>query len=301
MNWWRSPWVQGSLVVWVALCCAGMWFAPLPPEPPDTTPEEEAVRQRMADWAVRDAEQWHDTYGDVVIDWDDADGHLAIVIDDVGRELRLQDRLLAIPLRLTFSVLPDSVYAPGAQQRLKADSRRPREIWLHMPMEPEREEMMHEGPEASEQFLTREDDAEAIRRKLERALGKVDAVGVNNHMGSALTRDEDAMQTVMEILAEHDKLFLDSRTHADTVALGQARAAGLISGERQVFLDHDSSPEAVRDALADAAMRSRREPIVVIGHPNRAVVEALEEGADRLREQGIGVYPLSELLARSQR
>lgn len=300
MSWWRSGWVQGSLVVWVALCCAGMWFAPPPPEPPDTTAEEEAVRERMANWAVRDAKQWQETYGDVVIPWDEADGHLAIVIDDVGRELRLQDRLLAIPLRLTFSVLPDATYTPGSQQRLSADSRRPREIWLHMPMEPEQGDMMHEGLEADEHFLTLDDDAAEIRRKLERALDNVDAVGVNNHMGSALTRDPAAMKTVMDVLAERDKLFLDSRTHPETVALREARAAGLISGQRHVFLDHDSSPQAVRDALADAAMRSRREPIVVIGHPNQAVVQALEEGADRLREQGIGVYGLGELLARSQ-
>ena len=230
--------------------------------------------------------------------WDDAQGHLAIVIDDVGRELIWHERLQALRYRLTFSVLPGSTYAAGAQLRLRQDHRRPRDIMLHLPMEPADPAMMREGPEAREDFLRVDDSSDAIAAKVERALDRVPAaVGVNNHMGSRLTTDSRAMAVVMDVLARREGLFfLDSRTTADTVAEMQARNAGLPTLSRHVFLDHDPSPEAILEQLRVAERLSRTHPTVVIARPSRAVVEVLERELPRLTQRGIGVYPVTELL-----
>ena len=53
------------------------------PERPDSSEAEEAARRRMVEWAVRDAEHWQADYGDRVIEWDRAQGHLALVIERV--------------------------------------------------------------------------------------------------------------------------------------------------------------------------------------------------------------------------
>jgi hypothetical protein len=234
------------------------------------------------------------------VPWEEADGHLAIVIDDVGRELIWHERLQALRHRLTFSVLPGSIYAAGAQLRLRQDHRRPREIMLHLPMEPGEAAMMREGPEAREEFLRVGDTPEVIASKVQRALARVPAaVGVNNHMGSRLTTDTDAMVAVMDELARHgDLFFLDSRTTAETVAETEARRAGLSTLSRHVFLDHDPSPEAIAEQLRRAQALSRQHPTVVIAHPSRAVVEVLERELPELERRRIGVYPVSELLRR---
>jgi polysaccharide deacetylase 2 family uncharacterized protein YibQ len=224
---------------------------------------------------------------------------MAIVIDDVGRELVLHERLQALRFRLTFSVLPGARYAMGAQLRLMDDTRRPRDVLLHLPMEPSRAEAMHEGAEAQETFLRQIDDSPTLEQKTRAALDAVPyAIGVNNHMGSALTADTRAMAAVMRVLDERDVFFLDSRTTAETVAATAAREAGLPTLERAVFLDHDPSEAAVEAALRDAAARSRQQPIVVIAHPSGAVVDVLERELPRLHAEGVGVYPISELLAR---
>lgn len=253
--------------------------------------------QRSADFVVRDTKAWQRDHGDRSLPWAQAEGHLAIVIDDVGRELHLLEKLNALRFRLTFSVLPGSVYTTGAQLRLGADRRRYREILLHLPMEPAGSAAMHEGDEAKETFLLATDDAATLRRKTAEALDRVPAaIGVNNHMGSRLTADRAAMDAVMQVLRERDVFFLDSRTHHDTQAMAAAEAAEVPALARQVFLDHDASAESIAAQLQEAARLSRLGPTVAIGHPSAEMYEVLARDLPALLEQGVAVYPLSHVL-----
>ncbi len=286
-----------SLIAWLTVCGALMLAAPSPPEPPLVSEDEATIMERRTQMVVRDATQWQREHGDRRIPWDEAQGRLAIVIDDVGRELHLFDQLLALRYPLTFSVLPGSVYAPGVQLRLRGDRRRAREVMLHLPMEPGDATKMHEGAEARERFLLGDDSPAELRAKVEEALLRVPAaVGVNNHMGSALTRDAAAMAEVMAVLEARDLFFLDSRTIGDTRAEASARAAGVPTLPRDVFLDHDPSPQAIEAALDDAARRSLEQPVVAIAHPSVEVVEVLRRRLPQLHAEGVGVYPLSRLV-----
>lgn len=255
--------------------------------------------QRAADIAADGAKEWQATRGDLTIPWTEASGHLAIVIDDVGRELHVFEQLLGLRFQLTFSVLPGAVYAAGAQLRAGGDRRRYREIMLHLPMEPEAPTHMEEGAEADEIFLLETDDEAALRRKIGAALDHVpEAVAVNNHMGSRLTANRPAMDAVMEELAERGLPFVDSRTTALTVAEQAAAAAGIVHGARRTsFLDHDPRKEAIEAALMEAATRSREQPVIAIAHPSLEVVEVLRTHLPRLHAEGIAVYPVSSILA----
>jgi polysaccharide deacetylase 2 family uncharacterized protein YibQ len=287
------------LLVWIVIACASFLLVPPPPEPPAVDPQDQAIRARMAAWAVRDAEQWATEQGDLTLPWAEADGHLAIVIDDVGRELELFDKLLDLRFRLSFSVLPGSVYAAGVQQRLSADHRRPRDVLLHLPMEPLDPAAMG-GPEIGETFLLASDTPEQLRRKLDGALARVPAaIGVNNHMGSRLTTDPAAMAAIMPVLHERGLFFLDSRTNPETVAALEAERAGVPTISRKVFLDHQPGREAIREALRQAAAHALEQPTVAIAHPSIELVEVLREELPGLHQAKIGIYPLSQLLAAS--
>lgn len=286
-----------GLPLWIAAATVLFWIAPQPPEAPRQLPEDIAAMQRTTDFVVRDTKAWQRDHGDRALPWEQAEGHLAIVIDDVGRELHLLEKLVALRYRLTFSILPGSVYAAGAQLRLGADRRRYREVLLHLPMEPSSEQAMHEGDEAKETFLLRSDDPETLRRKTADALDRVPAaIGVNNHMGSQLTADRKAMDAVMSVLRERDVFFLDSRTHHDTQAIAAAQKAGVPSLARQVFLDHDPSADAIAAQLREAARLSKHGPTVAIGHPSAEMYEVLAAQLPELLEQGVSIYPLSHVL-----
>lgn len=294
-------WAVPSLAAWWVVAAALFFAAPAPPATPLTTPEDEAIFRRQVEQTVARTRRWQETRGDLTLPWDAARGRLAVVIDDVGRELHLFDQLLALRFPLTFSVLPGSVYAAGAQVRLRGDRRRPREILLHLPSEPLDAAMMRGGAEAQEQFLRVGDPPDRLRAALEAALERIPAAtGVNNHMGSRLTADRPAMDALMPTLRARGLYFLDSRTTSHSQALAAAEAAGVPALGRDIFLDHDPSPEAILAQMRKAAARAREAPTVVIAHPSQEVVDVLRAELPRLFREGIAVYPLGEFLARER-
>lgn len=253
--------------------------------------------QRAAEIAANAPRQWKQERGDLTIPWEQADGHLAIVIDDIGRELHVFEQLLSLRYPLTFAVLPGSIFHSGVQVRLQADRRRYREALVHLPMEPADAALMREGEELREVFLVADDNAAALQAKTAAALAAVPlAIGVNNHMGSRLTAERPAMDAVMSSLAGRGLVYLDSRTTAETVAAEAAEAAGVPTVSRHVFLDHEPGREAISAALEQAAARSRREPTVAIAHPTPDVVAVLTEALPRLHAQGVSIYPLSAVV-----
>lgn len=289
----------GSLVAWWIVAGALFVAAPAPPPAPLAAAEDEVIFRRQVEQTVAATRRWQDERGDLRQPWDQARGHLALVIDDVGRELHLFDQLLALRFPLTFSVLPGAVYAAGAQLRLRGDRRRPREILLHLPCEPLDPAAMRADAEAREQFLRAGDPPDQLRRSLEAALERIPAaVGVNNHMGSRLTAERPAMDALMPVLRERGLFFLDSWTTPHSQGLAAAESAGVRALGRDVFLDHDPRPEAILAQMRQAAARARQSPTVVIAHPSEAVVEVLRAELPRLFREGIAVYPLSEVLAR---
>jgi hypothetical protein len=289
---------MGSLVAWWAVAGALFVAAPAPPAGPLATAEDEAIFRRQVEQTVAATGRWQDERGDLRLPWEQATGHLAIVIDDVGRELHLFDQLLALRFPLSFSVLPGAVYAAGAQLRLRGDRRRPREILLHLPCEPVDPAAMRADGEAREQFLRVGDPPEHLRGSLAAALERIPtAVGVNNHMGSRLTADRSAMDALMPVLRARGLYFLDSWTTPHSQGLAAAEAAGVRALGRDVFLDHDPRPEAILAQMRLAAARARQSPTVVIAHPSEAVVETLRAELPRLFREGIAVFPLSEVLA----
>lgn len=294
--------LRWSLAAWCIAAGALFLAAPKPPDPPGTTPEDEAIFQRTVDQTVEKTRRWQEERGDWTIPWDEADGRMAILIDDVGRELHLLGQLQALRFQLSFSVLPGAVYAAGAQLRLRADRRRHRDVLLHLPCEPRDEAKMHLGHDAEETFLRVGATPEELRGALVDALQRVPgAVGVNNHMGSRLTADRAAMAALMPVLRERGLFFLDSWTTPDSQGQAAAEAAGVATLGRDIFLDHDPEPAAILAQLAEAARRARDRPVVVLAHPSQAVVDVLKDELPRLHAEGIGVYPVREILARGLR
>lgn len=291
-----------GLYLWLLVAGALFWWAPRAPSRPAVDPTDEAVVARLQEMSRRDAAAWSALYGDKTIPWAQANGHLAIVIDDVGREFIYSQRLLDLPFRLTFALVPRGRFTPGFQLRASQDRRRPRELMLHLPMEPTSPAAMRSGVELQEDFLLGTDAPDVLAAKTQEAFERVPlARGFNNHMGSKLTADGSAMRVVLaQARRAGARFFLDSRTTAETQGEIEARRAGMLTGPRDLFLDHDPSRAAVEAAFETALARARETPTVVIAHPSAAVVHVLAEGLPRAHAQGVGVYPLSEMLQRRE-
>jgi polysaccharide deacetylase 2 family uncharacterized protein YibQ len=110
--------------------------------------------------------------------------------------------------------------------------------------------------------------AAEIREIVEHNLDEIGPVaGMNNHQGSKITMNEEAMETILTICRERGILFLDSRTTADTVVPIVAQRINMPIGERDVFLDNiqdkASMIEYAKEGLRKANLQGKA---VMIGH-----------------------------------
>jgi hypothetical protein len=219
---------------------------------------------------------------------------VAIIIDDAGVDRVRTARALRLPGPLTISFLP---YAPDVARQAEEARRRGHELMVHMPMEPMAAQE-NPGPDA---LLTRLARPELLRR-LQRHLGRFEGyVGVNNHMGSRMTADPNAMLAVLEELRDLGLLYVDSRTTRETVAALVADHLGMASASRDVFIDHEQITGSVRARLADIERIAKRNgQAVAIGHPHDRTLEELERWLPTLAEQGLTVAPISAVVLRRQ-
>ncbi len=216
---------------------------------------------------------------------------IAIVIDDLGRSMEDLDALAQLGIPLTYSVLP---YEPRTAQVAAELRRRGLEVLCHLPMEAR--SGADPGPGAVRAEMSREEVAAATRRALDAVPG---AAGANNHMGSSIAPDRGAMTAVLGVLAERRLYFVDSRTSADTLGYSLARELGIPAAERQVFLDTDSDPQAIRARFRElVATAERRGGALAIAHPYAETLAVLAAELPAARARGIELVAASALLDR---
>ncbi|ANC00706.1 polysaccharide deacetylase [Pseudomonas putida] len=215
-----------------------------------------------------------------------AKAYMSIIIDDLGQNSERDSRTLALPGPVTMAIMPDTPHATDfARQAHKAG----RTVILHMPMDPAT------GPYAWHPGLPLEE----LARRLDGALLKVPfAAGINNHMGSRMTAQRDAMAWLMGNLQGRELFFVDSRTSAATVAAAEAQAIGLAHVSRDVFLDDVRTAEAIAGQLRRGIELARKQgSAVLIGHPYPQTLEVLEREMPGLKRQGIELIELRQMIA----
>ena len=215
----------------------------------------------------------------------------AIVIDDLGQKLSSLEQLAALEIPLSIAIIPG---LPASDRTVIEAARRGIETLLHQPMEPREEGGMNPG----EGVLLTSMSAEALRERVRAGLAAVPgAVGVNNHMGSRFTEDAAGLAALMTEIKAHNLFWLDSRTTAQTHGVEAARAAGVPSVERDVFLDAQVDPESIRLQVRKLIETARsRGSAVGIGHPHAETIAVLRELRAELLASGVTLVPVSELV-----
>ncbi|MGY4491888.1 polysaccharide deacetylase 2 family uncharacterized protein YibQ [Pseudomonas sp. TE3610] len=212
--------------------------------------------------------------------------YFTLIIDDLGQNLPRDRRALALPGPVTLAVMPDTPHAADfAREAHKAR----KTVIVHMPMDPAT------GPFAWHPDLSMDE----LRNRLQAALKAVPyAAGMNNHEGSKMTSQPEAMAMLMGELQQRNLFFVDSRTSAATVAAAKAQAIGLAHVSRDVFLDDVRTPEAIAKQLHTAIAHAQKfGSVVVIGHPYPVTLDVLERELPNLKGQGIDWIPVRQMIA----
>ncbi|HJT42843.1 MAG TPA: divergent polysaccharide deacetylase family protein [Rhizomicrobium sp.] len=208
---------------------------------------------------------------------------IAICIDDLGEDIAGTDKAMALPKDVALSFLP---YAESTPFLAQAASRKGHLILAHVPMQA----LGARNPEpmALKTGMAGDEIARILGWNLARVQG---LVGINNHEGSRFTADAAALAPVMATLKARRLFFFDSRT-GPTSAVGKtARAHGVMTAERDIFLDDDPEPAAVAAQLEMLARMAKRNGVAIaIGHPKDATLRLLK--AWLAQDHGVTLVPL---------
>lgn len=214
---------------------------------------------------------------------------IAIVIDDLGNNWQNDLAVIQLPAAVTCAILPHTRYTlPLAQLAFAAHHA----VIVHLPMQ------ALDGQYPGPGELTSEMNQQQFAATLTADLASVPfAEGVNNHMGSLLTEQPQAMAWLMQALQTYHYFFLDSRTTAHSVAMQQANQAGIATIGRDIFLDDQRDYGAIAQQLqALVKLAKTRGYAVAIGHPYPVTLAVLQAELPQLTNQGIVIVPLDTLV-----
>ncbi|MFO7982103.1 MAG: divergent polysaccharide deacetylase family protein [Desulfuromonadales bacterium] len=216
---------------------------------------------------------------------------LAIVMDDLGREMKTARALISLEFPVTFSILPGT---SNSTKVANLAHRGQREVLVHIPMEPQGFPAVDPGSDA----LLLDHSTEELRSRLGAFWQRVPyAVGGNNHMGSRFTENTEAMTTVLEFMRENAFFFIDSRTSGRSVAYRLASESGVGSASRDVFLDNEQDVEKIRLQIRKLKKVALEKGYAIgICHPYPETLEALRLESAALADGDVKVVPVSELL-----
>lgn len=216
---------------------------------------------------------------------------MAIVIDDIGYNLTIVDRLIDMERPITFSVLPRCPYSKEAAERAW---RAGLEVILHLPLEPHGYPHINPGEGTLFVAMTNEEIVDRLRDDIA-CVPHID--GVNNHMGSRFMENREKLSVVFTELKKRDLFFLDCYTTRRSQGRKSARETGLAFTSRDVFIDNGQSCEDTYRIIADLVLkRDRWKTLICVGHPYNSTVDALKTVLPLLEEHHVKIVPLSQLV-----
>jgi len=214
----------------------------------------------------------------------------SIIIDDVGNNLEYGEDVVNLPATLTIAILPETTYAKRLA-RLAASNNK--EVMLHLPMQSV--EHHQHSPGTLDLHMTRSE----FRNQLRLNLNSVPYVrGVNNHMGSLLTRHPGHMTWLMDELSRRGGLyFIDSKTTSKSIADKIALENNVPVLSRDFFLDPNHEANTLRQQFDRFIKKvNRRGYALAIAHPYPETIKFLKANLNELSEHGITLIPVSELV-----
>ena len=207
---------------------------------------------------------------------------LIFVFDDGGQNLAQLKEFLELPFPITVAVLPQITHSAEAAELVRKSGN---EVILHQPMQSVNANI-NPGPGAITPDMT---EAQIIAQLFVNIDQVSPIAGMNNHEGSGITANAEAMEIILKTAEQAGIYFLDSRTNVETQVPYVARELGYTWYERNIFLDNEKTREnALSELKKGLALANKNGSVIMIGHIWSAdfLPALLQEAYPELKEKG---------------
>jgi polysaccharide deacetylase 2 family uncharacterized protein YibQ len=216
----------------------------------------------------------------------------AIVIDDLGLDLKMARKFCELEIPVTLAILP---YQRHSKRVAREALRHGKEVILHLPLQPRDYPDVNPGTGALLLSMNREQIQAEVAQQLDALPG---CVGVSNHMGSLFTEQEVQMRWVLSVLAERHLFFLDSLTTPHSACRCVARDLAVPFVRRTHFLDVERSEDAIVRQLCSLLDKAVQQGGAIgIAHPTEETLAALPKVSAAFAAKGVRLVPVSDMVA----
>ena len=217
---------------------------------------------------------------------------IAFIIDDLGYEKDVAEKLMTLNFPVTLSILPFLQYSKYIAEQGNLQNK---EIILHLPMEA-KNSSADPGPGAIKSYMS----GNEIKQSVKDCIDSVPYIsGMNNHMGSKITEDKRIMGFIFEEIKRIDSnlFFIDSKTSKNSIAYDLAQEIGLSALERNIFLDNEDDMDYIKEQLLKAKELSlKKGQAIVIGHDRINTYYVLKLMVPEIMKEGIEIVFVSALV-----
>ncbi|RLD17912.1 MAG: hypothetical protein DRI36_02655, partial [Caldiserica bacterium] len=199
-------------------------------------------------------------------------------------------RFLKLKIPLTFSILPYERYSEFLSNYLREKGY---SVLLHQGMEPKKK-IYNPGKGSIFTYMSDEEIKEIVNENIDR----INPDGVNNHMGSKFTEDEDKMRVFLRVLRRRGLFFFDSRTTPNTKGYKIAKRIGVRSVLNQFFIDNKDDLDYIISQLRKVKEKAKRKGYsICIGHVGKDnTFFAIKKLKDEFLREGVEFVFLKDIL-----
>ncbi len=210
-----------------------------------------------------------------------------LVIDDLGILKNISKQMINLDVPLTLSFLP---YASNINEQVNDAYKKGHDILVHIPMEPKGS--ADPGPHALRSKTSSKDQLAAIDYNLNQFSNYI---GINNHMGSAFTENNEAVDRFLNVVKDKGLIVLDSKTTNKSLLESLAYQKNIPVTNRDIFLDNVQDVDHIMAQLTKLEHIAKSNgSAIAIGHPYSQTVTALKKWIPTLKDKGITIVPLSQ-------
>lgn len=215
---------------------------------------------------------------------------ISIIIDDIGYKFQEDLRALALPGPVAYAILP---HAPHTKRMSQIAAQRGKDILLHQPMQAMGKNQ-YLGPGALTLNMTREEFLQTLNINMSKI---PNLIGINNHMGSLLTRHPGHMQWLMESIKSNGQFYVDSLTSDYSVAARLAKENNIPYLTRDIFLDNKQNIAYIRGQFKALIKVAKHKGYAIgIGHPHASTVEVLSQELQDVGKYGVKFVSIKSLI-----